>query len=146
MDAAMRGVHRVRGTMASDPKSTRPGKAGRWIRRRAADAMEPAMRSFYAADPLRAPSLERDLGLNWRSAHGATYRAAWIADTQEVYSVRHSGNTEEAEVRVLARLAPEVLERALAGWRRIGELGEPGSYEWLVERLRGAIRDAAPAF
>ena len=104
------------------------------------------MRSFYAADPRRAPSLERDLGLNWRSAHGATYRAAWIADTQEVYSVRHSGNAEEAEVRVLARLAPEVLERALAGWRRISELGEPGSYEWLVERLRGAIRDAAPAF
>jgi hypothetical protein len=146
MDAATRGVHRLRGTMAPESNSTRRAKAGRWIRRRAADAMEPAMRSFYAADPRRAPSLERDLGLNWRSAHGATYRAAWIADTQEVYSVRHSGNAEEAEVRVLGRLAPDVLDRALAGWRRISELGEPGSYEWLVERLRGAIREAAPAF
>ena len=121
-------------------------KAGRWTRQRASDSMDPAMRSFYDADPRRGPSLERDLGLNWRSVHGATYRAAWIADTEELYAVRHSGNTEKAEVTVLGRFAPDVLERALAGWRRIAEFGEPGSYEWLLERIRTALREAAPAF
>ena len=121
-------------------------KVGRWTRQRAADSMDSGMRSFYQADPRRGPSLERDLGLNWRSVHGATSRAAWIADTQEVYAVRHSGDTREAEVTVLGRFGFDALERALTGWRRIGELGEPGSYEWLLERIRGAVREAAPAF
>ena len=131
----------------NEAKAPRPrAKAGRWTRQRARYAMDPAMRSFYDADPRRGPSPERDLGLNWRSVHGATYRAAWIADTQELYAVRHSGDTEKAQVTVLGRFAPEVLERALAGWRRIAELGEPGSYEWLLERIRGALREASPAF
>jgi hypothetical protein len=104
------------------------------------------IRAFYAADPRRARSRERDLGLTWRSAQGTTYRAAWIADTEELYTVRHSGDTERAEVRVVARLGCEALERALAGWRRICASSQPGSYEWLVERALGGWRSATPAF
>jgi hypothetical protein len=110
------------------------------------EAMDPGLRSFYAEDPRRAPSPERDLGLRWRSIHGTTYRAAWIADTEELYAVRHSGATEDAEVTVLARIGAAALERALAGWRRICNSDQPGSYEWLVERATSAWRAAAPAF
>ena len=35
------------------------------------------LRAFYAADPRRGPSRERDLGLTWRSVHGTTYRAGY---------------------------------------------------------------------
>jgi hypothetical protein len=104
------------------------------------------VRAFYAADPLRRSSAERDFGLRWRSTTGATYRAAWIADTEELYSVRHSGVTEDAEVTVLARVGAEVLDRVLAGWRRICDSDQPGSYEWLVERAASARLASAPAF
>jgi hypothetical protein len=129
-----------------DWKRERTLTPGRWARRQASRAMGAGMRAFYAADPRRAPSPERDLGLTWRSIHGTTYRAAWIADTQELYTVRHSGDTDDAEVRVVARLGADALERALAGWRRIAAASQPGSYEWLVERARGAWQAAAPAF
>ena len=108
--------------------------------------MTAGVRAFYAADARRRPSRERDFGLRWRSRTGATYRAAWIADTQELYSVRHSGANDDAEVTVLARVGAEVLERVLAGWRRICDSDEPGSYEWLVERAASAHRVEAPAF
>jgi hypothetical protein len=130
---------------ASKTAPSRP-RAGRWARRRASQVMSAGLRAFYAADRRRGPSRERDFGLSWRSVHGTTYRAAWIADTQELYSVRHSGDTADAEVTVLARVGADALDRALAGWRRICEAGEPGSYEWLVERARSAWRAAAPAF
>jgi hypothetical protein len=108
--------------------------------------MDPAMRAFYAADPRRGPSLERDLGVNWLSAHGTSYRAAWIADTQELYAVRRSGDTEGATVTVLGRLGLDVIEKALAGWRRVSESGRPGTYEWLLERVQAALRETAPGF
>jgi hypothetical protein len=134
--------------MSQSRSTTAPtrAKAGRWARRRASQVMDAGLGAFYAADPRRGPSRERDFGLSWRSVHGTTYRAAWIVDTEELYSVRYSGDTEDAEVTVLARLGAEGLERALAGWRRICDAGEPGSYEWLVERARSAWRSAAPAF
>jgi hypothetical protein len=108
--------------------------------------MTAGLRAFYAADPRRGPSPERDLGLRWRSVTGATYRAAWIADTRELYSVRNSGRAEDARVTVLARLGGEALERCLAGWRKICDSDEPGSYEWLLERAAAAWRARAPAF
>jgi hypothetical protein len=131
-----------------EPATTGPLriKAARWTRKRASQAMDAGLRAFYAADPRRGPSCERDLGLRWRSAHGTTYRAAWIADTQELYSVRHSGATDDAEVTVLARIAAEALERVLAGWRRVCDSDQPGTYEWLLERAAGARRETAPAF
>jgi hypothetical protein len=121
-------------------------RAARRARARASRDMTAGLRAFYAADPRRASSAERDLGLRWRSASGATYRAAWIAETQELYSVRHSGVAEDAEVTVLARIGAQMLERALAGWRRICDSDQPGSYEWLLERAQSAWRAAAPAF
>jgi hypothetical protein len=108
--------------------------------------MAAGLRAFYATDPRRGSSAERDLGLRWRSATGATYRAAWIVDTEELYSVRHSGAAEEAQVTVLAQVGAQVLDRALAGWRRICDSDQPGSYEWLLERATAAWRAAAPAF
>ena len=120
--------------------------ATRRARESASRLMSAGVRGFYAADPRRRESAERDFGLRWRSATGATYRAAWIEETGELYAVRHSGADEDAEVTVLARVGAEVLERALAGWRRICDAGDPGSYEWLVERAAGARRAAAPAF
>ena len=69
-----------------------------------------------------------------------------IADTEELYSVRHGGEGESAEVTVLARLGSEALDCALAGWRRVCDSDQPGSYEWLLERAAAAWRAAAPAF
>jgi hypothetical protein len=108
--------------------------------------MTAGVRAFYAADPRRPGSAERDFGLRWRSTTGATYRAAWIADTEELYAVRHSGANDEAEVTVLARVGGEMLDRVLAGWRRICDSDQPGSYEWLVERAASARLEAAPGF
>jgi hypothetical protein len=132
--------------MSEDTTSPLPAKAARWTRKRASQVMDAGLRAFYAADPRRGPSRERDLGLRWRSAHGTTYRAAWIVDTEELYSVRHSGETDRAQVTVLARLGAEALDRALAGWRSIMDRDEPGTYEWLLERAASAQREAAPAF
>jgi hypothetical protein len=129
-------------TTTSRPAQSRAARA----REHATRTMVAGLRAFYAADPRRSASAERDFGLRWRSTTGATYRAAWIADTEELYSVRHSGATESAEVAVLARVRAEVLERVLAGWRRICESDQPGSYEWLVERATSARLEGSPAF
>ncbi len=120
--------------------------ATRRARESASRLMTASVRAFYAADPRRRGSAERDFGLRWRSATGATYRAAWIEETGELYAVRHSGTDEKAEVTVLARAGAEVLDRALAGWRRICDGDSAGSYEWLVERASSARRASAPAF
>ena len=129
--------------------SPNPGPARRArgsVLERASAPMSAGLRAFYAADPRRGRSAERDFGLRWRSATGATYRAAWIAETRELYSVRHSGRADDAQVTVLARLGAEALDRCLAGWRRICDSDEPGSYEWLLERVAGAWRARAAAF
>jgi hypothetical protein len=138
---------RIRVTSESVHRRVRPrARVARSARRRATKVTDAGLRAFYAADSRRGASPERDLGSFWRSVHGTTYRAAWIADTEELYSVRCSGDTDRAEVTVLARLTPEAVERALAGWRRICNSGVPGSYEWLVERAAGAWREAASGF
>jgi hypothetical protein len=128
-----------------DTTRTPRSRAAR-IRERASRAMSTGVRAFYMADPRRRASAERDFGLRWRSTTGATYRAAWIADTRELYSVRHSGDTEDAEVTVLVRAGAEVLDRVLSGWRKICYSDQPGSYEWLVERAASARLAAAPTF
>jgi hypothetical protein len=111
-------------------------------RRRASPrfAATPRYRSiarFYAADPRRRASRERDVGLWWRdAADGPLHRAAWVCDTGELYLVRlgpseHGGG----EVEVLARVDDgERLEHALAGWRE--RCGAPRSLSWLRERAR----------
>ena len=107
-----------------------------------------SMARFYAADPRRRASRERDVGLWWRdAADGPLHRAAWVCDTGELYLVR-LGPSEEGGgvVELLARVDDgERLERALAGWRE--RCGAPRSLSWLRERARrlsGRMLVAAP--
>ena len=105
--------------------------------------------AFEGADPARAGSPERDLGLLWRSVRsGATYRAAWVQDTGELIAVRHGEPPEGGRVMLLGRMSAGELDRRLDGWEEV--VGEPASFEWLVQHAapharlaRGA--DALPA-
>lgn len=94
-----------------------------------------SLKSFYAADPRRVRSRERDVGLWWREdVGGPLHRAAWIVETGELYLARlgpadHGGG----EVEVLATIAErEWMERALRGWRE--RCGERRSLGWLRAR------------
>jgi hypothetical protein len=108
----------------------------------------PSLGAFYLADPRRRSSRERDLGLWWRAAapSAATFRAAWVQSTGELYLMQHEGLPGGGRIRVLAS-APsfEDLESSLPGWQTV--CGEPGSVDWLLERIEllpGALV-AAPA-
>ncbi len=98
--------------------------------------------SFYAADRRRVRSRERDVGLWWREdVGGPLHRAAWVADTGELYLVR-LGPVEQGggEVELLARVGDrDRLERGLRGWRE--RCGERRSLAWL--RARAARLDGA---
>jgi hypothetical protein len=102
-----------------------------------------SLADFYRADPRRAPSRERDVGLWWRErSSGPLHRAAWVSATGELYLVR-LGPADEGggAVEVLATVHdPERLERVLAGWRE--RCGQPRSLAWLRERA-GALRERA---
>jgi hypothetical protein len=104
-------------------------------RRRPRSPRYGSLRDFYAADPRRVHSRERDVGLWWRDeAEGPLHRAAWVGDTGELYLVR-LGPSEQGggQVEVLASVADgERLERVLEGWRE--RCGEPRSLSWLRER------------
>jgi hypothetical protein len=91
---------------------------------------------FYA-DSCRKRSPERDVGLYWRGGdNGPTYRAAWLAETGELISVRHGAvNDGGGVVEVLAVIRYESdLEEALEGWEDV--CGEPGSIDWLRARAQ----------
>ena len=98
--------------------------------------------AFEAADPARAGSPERDLGLAWHSVRrgGATYRAAWVEATGELIAVRHGEPPEGGRVTLLARLTLDELERRLDGWQEI--VGDPGSFGWLVQHASPHARHA----
>jgi hypothetical protein len=95
---------------------------------------------FAAAAPARISSRERDFGLAWRDGD-AVYRAAWIADTGELYVVQlGSPAVGGGHVELLVAGAGwERVLRALSGWREI--CGRPDSMAWLRER---AARAAPP--
>ena len=101
-----------------------------------------SLAAFYAADPRRRHSRERDVGLWWRSRGGPTYRAAWVKDTGEVYVVQHGLTGKGAgRVHLLAETVDfDELERRLAGWKDV--VGTRASFEWL---LAHAVPAAAPA-
>jgi hypothetical protein len=100
--------------------------------------------AFEGADPARAGSAERDLGLAWRSVRdGTTYRAAWVEDTGELIAVRHGAPPEGGRVMLLGRMPASELERRLDGWEDV--VGEPASFEWLVQHASPHARLARPA-
>jgi hypothetical protein len=95
----------------------------------------PSLASFYKADTRRVRSRERDVGLWWRDdVGGPLHRAAWVAETGELYLVRLGPpDVGGGEVEVLAVVRDrDSLERALAGWRE--RCGESCSLFWLRER------------
>jgi hypothetical protein len=102
--------------------------------------LDASLRSFYTEDARRARSSERDLGLHWRARDGLSYRAAWVAETGELYSVRHGDSAAHDRLAVLARVDEEALERELAGWHEVCDSDKPGTYEWLRERAAAAGR------
>lgn len=93
-----------------------------------------SLAAFYASDPRRRASRERDIGLWWRSRRGPTYRAAWVRDTGELYLVQHAlTGRGGGSVHLLAETLPlDALEGRLEGWQNV--VGTPDSYEWLLAR------------
>jgi hypothetical protein len=105
-----------------------------------APEVDASLRSFYREDRRRESSSERDLGLHWRARDGKSYRAAWVADTRELYAVRHGDSAADGRLSVLARVDEDALERELAGWQEMCDSDAPGTYEWLRERAAAAAR------
>lgn len=102
-----------------------------------------ALENFYLAGPRRISSAERDVGLWWRERLGdPPHRAAWVADTGELYLVRlGSASTGGGLVEVLAVTASfDELERHLGDWRE--RCGQSQSLSWLraqTARLTQAV-------
>jgi predicted nucleic acid-binding Zn-ribbon protein len=99
-----------------------------------------SLADFYAGDPRRLASHERDVGLYWRNADGEPlHRGAWVEDTGELYIVRaDDGRDGGGRVEVLARSRDWTrLAAKLAGWREI--CGQRDSLAWLRRRL-GSLR------
>jgi hypothetical protein len=97
----------------------------------------PSLDAFYAADPRRRHSRERDVGLFWRGEGSATFRAAWVQETGEVYLVAHGHPMDGGgTVDVLARrFGLGELNAALRGYRDV--CGRRGSLHWFLEHLAG---------
>jgi hypothetical protein len=100
--------------------------------------------AFYASDPARRGSRERDVGLFWRSRRGPTYRAAWVRDTGELYLFQHAlGGPGGGSVHLLAPMLDEAeLERRLDGWADV--CGRHGSLEWLFARFQDRPHEPEP--
>ncbi len=100
--------------------------------------------AFYASDPARRTSRERDVGLFWRSERGPTFRAAYVHDTGELYLIQHAlGGRGGGSVRLFAeRMTEQELDLRLEGWEDV--CGRKGSYEWLLERM-GAAAPVPPS-
>jgi hypothetical protein len=92
--------------------------------------------AFYAADRRRNISREHDVGLWWLGDdwHAPRFRAAWVAETGELYVMQHEGTPGGGRVDVVATAHTlEEIEQRLDGWREV--VGDWGSLRWLVERL-----------
>jgi len=100
--------------------------------------------AFYASDPARRASRERDIGLFWRSRQGPTYRAAWVRDTGEVYLFQHAlGGRGGGSVHLLRPTLDEhALDLRLAGWSDV--CGREASLEWLLARMQDIPPDSEP--
>ena len=92
--------------------------------------------AFYAADKRRDISREHDMGLWWLGDdwHAPRFRAAWVAQTGELYLMQHEGTPGGGRVDVVATASSlEEMEARLDGWRDV--VGEWGSVHWLRQRL-----------
>jgi hypothetical protein len=91
--------------------------------------------SFYAADKRRDISREHDVGLWWLGAdwQAPRFRAAWVAETGELYLMQHEGTPGGGRVDVVATGSLEDIEARLEGWRDV--VGDRDSLRWLLERL-----------
>jgi hypothetical protein len=101
--------------------------------------------AFYASDPARRGSRERDVGLFWRSRNGPSFRAAWVRDTEELYLFQHAlGGRGGGSVHLLRPTMSEAeLDRRLAGWPDV--CGREGSLEWLLARVQDEPPDTERA-
>ena len=94
-----------------------------------------SLETFYAGDHRRRASRERDVGLFWRGRAGATYRAAGVPATGELYVLAHGRPPcRGGFLRVIGRYGARELERTFAGWR--DECGRPRSLDWLLSRAQ----------
>jgi hypothetical protein len=95
----------------------------------------PSLDAFYRADRRRRHSRERDIGLVWRGAGEATFRAAWVQETCEVYLFKHGHPLDGGgTVAVIdRRFGLGELQSALAGYRDV--VGRSGSLVWFLERV-----------
>ena len=97
----------------------------------------PTLDAFYAADFRRRHSRERDVGLLWVDGGQASFRAAWLQGTGEVYlfmyqRVDGSGGTVDVLER---RFTLRELQRTFAGYRDV--CGRSGSLLWFLDRAEG---------
>jgi hypothetical protein len=100
--------------------------------------------AFYGDDKRRDISREHDLGLWWLGDdwHAPRFRAAWVAQTGELYLMQHEGMPGGGRVQVLARMRSFAeLHRLVAGWEDV--CGDPGSIDWLMARTGRQLVDAA---
>jgi hypothetical protein len=95
----------------------------------------PSLDAFYDSDRRRRRSHERDVGLIWRGSGGATFRAAWVQETGEVYLFKHGHSLDGGgTVSVMARrFGLGELQAALSGYRDV--CGRSGSLVWFLERI-----------
>jgi hypothetical protein len=105
----------------------------------------PSLAAFYGDDHRRRHSRERDVGLIWRGAAGATFRAAWVQETGEVYVFRHGHPMDGGgTVHVLARrFGLGELQTVLRGYQDV--CGRPGSLCWLLDRTGSGFAPRAAA-
>jgi hypothetical protein len=95
----------------------------------------PSLDAFYAGDHRRRASRERDVGLFWRGRGGATYRAAWVQATGELYVLEHGRpHCRGGFLRVVGRYGARELEETFAGWRDV--CGRARSLDWLLARTQ----------
>jgi hypothetical protein len=103
----------------------------------------PSLEAFYAEDPRRLNSRERDIGLYWRAGRSVTFRAAWVQGTGEVYLFRHGAPLEGGgTVKVIRRrFSLYELQRELRGYREV--VGRRESLAWFLERVGESPMPAA---
>ena len=104
-----------------------------------------SLSAFYASDPRRRGSRERDVGLWWRSDRGPTYRAAWVQDTGELYLFQHAlTGPGSGSVHLAGRtFDANELDGVLEGWRE--QCGRAGSLEWLLDAVSRTAGGRQPA-